>query len=384
VLWHIPNSPIHILNAAVAVICFFMISGFYMAMVISEKYARDDGPWIGTFYGARFWRLYPTYLAVLAIMVAWFVLTRTPTPFTSRLDMPAAEQALLIFANVAIIGQDFYQTIIEALQWHSGLELANSLQKFLGDSFFQSSTMMVGQAWSLSSELMFYAIAPLIVRSKTRVLIALIGTLGIRAALISGLDLQSGVWGYWFFPGSACMFLMGAAAYHFRPRSSPLYQIAGCVALAVAWFFVIRSFVRGGILLPSNDAGSIDGTGFWPFYIIFAASIPAMFEATRNIKLDRAIGELSYPLYLIHGLVVGLIFVRWHAPTDKTDVIAAIVLSCVCAWALYAAIEIPAERYRRKLIYHTKKLETVRSDGSGSDRVDQDRAWSEREKKVFG
>jgi hypothetical protein len=27
----------------------------------------------------------------------------------------------------------------------------------------------------------------------------------------------------------------------------------------------------------------------------------------------------------------------------------------VCAWALYAALEIPAERYRNRLIYRAKK-----------------------------
>lgn len=355
VFWHIPNSPVHMLNAAVAVVCFFMISGFYMAMVINEKYARDDGPWIKTFYEARFWRLYPTYFVVLAIMVAWFVLTRTPTPFTTRLAMPFAEQALLIFANIAIVGQDFYETIIEALQQQSGLGLAVPLQHFFGSNFFDPFTIMVGQAWSLSSELVFYALAPFIVRSKLRVLVALIVALGVRAALLAGLDLRSGIWGYWFFPGSACMFLMGAAAYHFRPKTSALYQLAGCVALGAAWVFVIRNFFRHGILLPSNAQGSIDGLGFWPFYTIFAVSIPAMFEATRNIKLDRAIGELSYPLYLIHGLICGAIFYRWHAPLDRAEVVAAVVLSCVCAWALYAAVEIPGERYRNRLIYPAKK-----------------------------
>jgi peptidoglycan/LPS O-acetylase OafA/YrhL len=358
VLWHIPNSPLHLLNASVAVVCFFMISGFYMAMVINEKYATDDGSWIGLFYRARFWRLYPTYFAMLAIMVIWFALTNSPNPFTTRLAMPFLEQVLLVFANLAIIGQDFHQTVVQALAQHSGLSLAIPLQRLLGDDFFQNSAMMVGQAWSLSSEFLFYAIAPFIVRSKAKVFIALAGALVFRVALIAGLGLRSGIWGYWFFPGVLCMFLMGAAAYHFRQMlpQSPIYKSAGYLCLATAFAWAISNILRHAIILPSDAAGSIDSVRFWIFYVAFAASIPAIFEATRDFKLDRTIGELSYPLYLVHGLVCGLIFYRWSAPRGFiSEALAAVVLSCMCAWALYAAVEAPVERFRSKFIARANK-----------------------------
>jgi peptidoglycan/LPS O-acetylase OafA/YrhL len=359
VLWHIPNSKEHLLNAAVAVVCFFMISGFYMAMVINEKYARDDGPWIGTFYAARFWRLYPTYFAVLLIMVGWFVLTRSPTPFTGRLPMAPLDQLSLIIINLAVIGQDLYQTVVEAISQNSGPSFLWQINHYLAPSYFsQSSTIMVGQAWSLSSEFLFYLMAPFIVRSRLRVAIGLAISLGLRITLIEGFGWRSGIWGYWFFPGALCMFLLGAAAWHVRRAlpKSPHYGRIGWVCLAALVFFAARNLVKGGIMLPSNDAGSIDGVEFWLFYVAFALAIPLIFDATRTIKRDRALGELSYPLYLIHGLVCGLIFYKWHAPQGTTaDMVAAVVLSCICAWGLYTAVEAPSELYRRGLIQKLQK-----------------------------
>src|ERR1700749_5034265 len=48
-----------------AVESFYMISGFYMAMVLNEKYTRQSDLII--FWQQRFWRLYPTYLTVLCL-----------------------------------------------------------------------------------------------------------------------------------------------------------------------------------------------------------------------------------------------------------------------------------------------------------------------------
>lgn len=52
----------------VGVIMFFMISGFYMSMIINERYAKLPVP---TFYLSRTLRLYPVYAAVLLATV-WF------------------------------------------------------------------------------------------------------------------------------------------------------------------------------------------------------------------------------------------------------------------------------------------------------------------------
>jgi peptidoglycan/LPS O-acetylase OafA/YrhL len=354
VFWHIRGAPFHLMNAAVAVTLFFIVSGFYMAMVINEKYARDDGqPWIRVFYAARFWRLYPAYFAMLAVMVLWYTMTSSPNPFTSRLPMPLFEQASLALINLGVIGQDLHQAIVQAIAQNSGPSVLWTLRDLLGANYFQDSVMMVGQAWSLSLELLFYLLAPFIVRSARRTALCLAAALLMRFALVGILHWRSGIWGYWFFPGALCMFLLGSGAYHLRemlPRAES-HAIIGWFALTIfsAWF-VILSVVNGVLMAPPGD-GSIDKPKFWVLYVAFAVSVPFIFEATRQSRFDREIGELSYPLYLVHGLVVGLVYYRWAGPQGVVpDALATATLSVFAAYAMRQLVEVPTERYRQKML----------------------------------
>ena len=42
------------------------------------------------------------------------------------------------------------------------------------------------------------------------------------------------------------------------------------------------------------------------FYILVALALPALFEVSRRVRLDRWLGELSYPIYLAHLSVLGI------------------------------------------------------------------------------
>src|SRR5262245_24765333 len=104
VVWHMPGATWKLLNAAVAVLCFFIISGFYMALVLNTKYdnAKD-------FYVARVVRLYPAYIAMCAIMVGWFWWTTSPNVFTSPVPVSVTERLILIASNILLIGQDIFE-----------------------------------------------------------------------------------------------------------------------------------------------------------------------------------------------------------------------------------------------------------------------------------
>lgn len=42
----------------------------------------------------------------------------------------------------------------------------------------------------------------------------------------------------------------------------------------------------------------------WPYYALTTVTIPFLFAETKRWRWDRWIGELSYPIYLIHFLVI--------------------------------------------------------------------------------
>jgi peptidoglycan/LPS O-acetylase OafA/YrhL len=327
-VWHLPSPPFRLLNASVAVLAFFMISGFYMAMVLTEKYNNAR-----SFFVARFWRLYPAYAAMAAIMVFWFALTNTPTAFTARLPVSAGEQAALALINIFVVGQDVLEF------WRNA---------FGTGGFLDGSWILVGQAWSLSSEFFFYCLAPFVARSPRRILALLIASLAVRALVVGWFGLPSWIWGYYFFPGALCMFLMGSLAYHVHSSIKLRRERLVAVAAALGWSaWLIYGAATAGIMLPYGPGTSVDGPVFWFAYVAFAASIPFIFSWSKNNRIDRAIGDLSYPLYLVHGLVLGIVFNILGAPRGQLGwALLGLGASIGAAITMRVLIEVPVETYR--------------------------------------
>jgi peptidoglycan/LPS O-acetylase OafA/YrhL len=103
------------------------------------------------------------------------------------------EQLLLALINIGIVGQDLYE-----LMNHIGAERVRSL---FGAGFFNPAFMLVGQAWSLSSEIFFYALAPFVVRSPLRLVAVLTISLAIGFGLVSS-GWTSVFWSYRFIPAT--------------------------------------------------------------------------------------------------------------------------------------------------------------------------------------
>jgi peptidoglycan/LPS O-acetylase OafA/YrhL len=64
------SGPVHgyfLIPSNAAVTLFFMISGFYMALVMTEKYTGPNR--IRGFYSNRILRLYPTYFISIILMI---------------------------------------------------------------------------------------------------------------------------------------------------------------------------------------------------------------------------------------------------------------------------------------------------------------------------
>ena len=61
----------------------------------------------------------------------------------------------------------------------------------------------------------------------------------------------------------------------------------------------------------------------WMFYLPFGAALPFIFLLTLDFKADRAIGELSYPVYIVPGWVIGM--TMGHLPGISRDALIASV-----------------------------------------------------------
>jgi hypothetical protein len=76
-----------------------------------------------------------------------------------------------------------------------------------------ANTLALGQMYTVAFELMFYAVAPFIVRRRLPVLITLFALAAAYHAFIWYIGAPQRTWHYDFFPGSMLYFLTGILAY---------------------------------------------------------------------------------------------------------------------------------------------------------------------------
>ena len=108
---HLPRSEWALVDMRVCIVAFFIISGFYMSLVLNEKYVLRGPTWIKDFLAGRIIRIFPTYLFVLLVTLVWFVANGVTNVFTSNTGMSFGLQVLLVFSNVTVVGQDILQLL---------------------------------------------------------------------------------------------------------------------------------------------------------------------------------------------------------------------------------------------------------------------------------
>jgi peptidoglycan/LPS O-acetylase OafA/YrhL len=318
---------------------FYIISGFYMSLVLNRKYNWKGSH--GAFYLNRTLRLFPTYFAVLALTCVggwlafrWFGNRFPPQAFwmSHRQHMAPAAVALLVLPQITPLGQDAVMFLSLGGDGHPHLAM-NFRTAAPGWKF-----LVVPQAWTLGVELLFYLVAPFIVRRRTAFIGSLAGImLVIRILARHRLGLTVDPWTYRFFPFELPLFLMGALAYRIYSRISASGLDRPEIA-AVAWAIILLVI----LLFPElPEHPSIAGL-HWS-YFVFAGVMPWIFSLTRNWPWERWIGEISYPLYLCHMVVI--FFVQAAGVRHHFGLIccgASIGLAVV----IHLAIESPIENLR--------------------------------------
>lgn len=344
VLFHYGATAGFLMDSHTAVKAFFMISGFYMALILDQKYGRSPGG-LRAFFINRLLRLYPLYAIVLVLTVTWYLLRlvmigdRTPVPeiIAMREFLNAWQIAGIWASNLSLIGLDFICT----WDWsaETGLTFLKSTDG-VGEvkSVNLGATIWVIQAWSISMEMLFYLCAPFLARRSTVTLaFVILASLGIDLWISRGLGRTT----YFFAPAQLYLFATGMMLHrfyvHFRiaERASANFRRAMAVAAALfatAWGLPFLWNEPPQLLLLSG----------------FAALIPVLFAISRHSNWDRAIGNLSYPIYLSHLLVGGVLSVVFkRLGVTEALSIPLMVTSCILfAAVLHRLVETPIDRIR--------------------------------------
>ena len=332
----------------VAVQAFYIISGFYMAMILTEKYTGKKS--YKLFITNRFMRLFPIYwIVLLGTILASIVKLKISGNGTLNMYfqysdfMNFGSFLFLIFTNIFM----FFQDIVMFL----GLDTTTG-NLFLTTNFQETSPMLhqflfIPQAWTIGVELMFYSIVPLLAKKKTKYIIALIFfSLSIRLVLVFGFNLKYDPWTYRFFPTELVFFLAGIIAYRLY-KYLQRFQIKE-IYLKIIWLGILL-FTVSSSFLPSKTIYSFSVKN-WFYLFIFVMSLPFIFSLTKKWKFDRYIGELSYPVYISHMLILSVCTNLKVSTLLGGLGVTTTIASILCAIVLNELVQKRIEKIRQKRV----------------------------------
>jgi peptidoglycan/LPS O-acetylase OafA/YrhL len=316
-----PLFGLHLLPGYEAVRIFFMVSGFYMALVLAERYRGKPG----LFYSNRALRLYPAYWLALALTLAVAAyagsLPAFPTDWRSAIP--------ILVPNLTLFGADalwLFHRGAEGWAFTMGMAPpASDPAAVKGGAY-----LVVQQAWSLGAEVLFYAMAPALAQLRARYLIALALAAG---ALMVAVELWRAWATYFLFPANLGFFLAGMLA--FRAYQLPIFKLADrrigrWVALGVLALLAGREFVP----FFRNYQ--------WLHFPIALFGLPFIFSQSQRLKWDRLTGELSYPVYLFH---VAIIEALGHA-FGRATTLAALAVTLLLSASVVLWVDEPLARWR--------------------------------------
>jgi peptidoglycan/LPS O-acetylase OafA/YrhL len=260
---------------------FFVISGLMMTSALNEVYRFD---------GVRFWtnralRLLPPYYVVSTLTL--LVVALAPGSAGDYLKfwrgLPTASELLI---NLAVL----------PLQFPFG------------------SFRFIPPFWSVAIEIDMYLLLFLIVsRRMSWALVAMAGGLSFQlASIYNGID-----WAFDYFtaPSAVLPFSVGATLYFLRKRGQFIASPLAAACALIAW---IANMVAGGSVLPVSH---VFGMGYLIDTICFAVVVSGLSGLSAKQfgpmveRIDRALGEWSYPAFLVHWLaafLVASIFLDGH------------------------------------------------------------------------
>jgi len=321
-----------------AVQCFYIISGFLISYILVERRSYFS---VGAFYINRYLRLYPTYLLIAVLTLAAVLVTHRSGLLQVYHQAPWSAIGVLTFSNLTLLGQDW----IMFLGVHDH-------HLMLTSNFHQSDVplfegQLIHPSWTLGLELTFYLLAPFVLPRRRWMYALLIGSLALRVILIQvGLG-ERDPWSYRFFPTELALFLLGSLAHQIL---LPLYRrltISNGAAAANVATLILLALVLAYPLLPIVEP-------YRKIVLLLAviAIVPFAFQFQRAHRSDSWIGELSYPIYICHILVLDLMHyaLRHFAGISQAkSALAATAATIGLAVLLNLCIAEPIERLRNRV-----------------------------------
>jgi peptidoglycan/LPS O-acetylase OafA/YrhL len=338
--------------AEMSVALFIIVSGFVITHLLLSKPES-----FSAYISRRFLRIYPVYLVCLAlgiIALRLYLAAYRNEPWGSL--SPLTRLDAIQMSNESF--EHFIPNLVAHLTMLHGAIPDNVL--------YGARVALLPPAWSLSLEWQFYLLAPFIIHAicrsvSARIWLAFITVIGFWAC-------EVGFLGVFFqprsvLPGAALLFSAGITSRFliYKLPEITIYPVAAAIvgSLAVTLsaelipFFAWALFIVWMRLKNTSDRAS--------------AALKSGFDLLFDSKAARLIGDMSYPIYLVHVPVIQIILcvcvqqLRMDAAhTCLTAIVFSPLVTGICAYALHIFVEKPCIKYGRTLFarptIHTEVL----------------------------
>ena len=291
----------------VAVIGFYLISGYVMAGLIRRHY-QQPGKALA-FYLDRAIRLLPQYLVYASLTLVWHRYTES-----NSYHLGGAPTSGDLINNLLIVPLNYYM-------WN-------------GSDHYT----LIPPAWSLGAEIQFYLIAPMLLLWPKRLLVIGVLSFLVYLSALGGL-INSDWYAYRLLPGVLFFFLLGAwLQYQPHQKNSTGGAVTATVAVIVTTLILIALQYFNKLNQPYN-AETLLGL------MIGISLLHTLANYPRN-KLDDLAGDVSYGVFLNHFLILWTIYPQGIEVAEHPGFLS---ISLGLAWLTHRYIEQPLLKWRHNL-----------------------------------
>lgn len=291
--------------AAYAVWAFFALSGFLMTLVLTTRYGVDRRG-LGAYAFNRFMRIFPLYwlATLMGVATLWYY---------GRWGV-----------DLRLINGEFYMPA-SLREWSYVLTLFPGIHR---------GGLPVPVSNALAIEVGYYMLMPLMARSRS--------TAWFAVAVAVMLNLEMGIVGssfgerYSTFLPCMLPFAAGSLACHYREALS---------RFSMPWTSSLAWLAHGLLWLKFPH---------WPWtWGLYASAVLSVWMVVslhrqRSGKVDRLLGDLSYPVYLIHTTVAAWFLCLCGEIRTPAFFLKAFALTLALSWLIVALIDRPLSRMKRK------------------------------------
>jgi peptidoglycan/LPS O-acetylase OafA/YrhL len=329
----------------IAIAVFFFISGYLMPLAFNRNYQFPTFAQRARHYVVnRILRIFPLYWLSLFLVISHGLISGTNGVVADALEHP-----IIFVQNILLLGLN---------QEH----LWGLYERFNNPS------------WTLDVELQYYAVVPLLawgwMRYKRLTFTAMLCLSAVSAYLLTtptllvDIDRSLVAYGVLFFAGFLCY---STARLRAMLASSMTPTIGAAGAITSFLFF-----------------GQVQTVVLTTGLILIAGRLLVAQEADAFAKVDRTLGDLSYPVYIFHDFVIGVTQRRVSALfTHEFDLSgnwlllfnigSNVLLVTIAAFVIMKTIEMPIERlrevFKRKAPAHQEWDEDLAFAGSGASKM---------------